>query len=371
MGAIQYSAVVGVVVVLSTVFAAFIPMQAARKKQYLVLSLGFLAFLTMFHSESVGSDTSMYLSRFNAVASTNDILGYIESSTMEPGYLLYSFLLSRITNNSQILFIVTGAITYLSIGRFLNRYCSAPGLFVCALVMMLYFDTYLSAIRQTLAMAITLFAYPYLRDGMLRKYVLVVLLAALFHYSALILLVAYPVCRLFADGQSTARPIRIILVIAVAVGASAFFDQIISLVLVFFPKYRYYDGSSVFSGEPQISIILKICVFGLMYAVPRLVSNLSEASDERADSIIRRASLLNIFLLFTSMNASVLTRLGGYCTCYALLGFSDSVASSKRTDSVSLTLFSLMLLYFYGLTIVLFRTPEWYTTYPFSFCFGM
>lgn len=139
---VHYTALALFALVLSLGFSAFSPMDVRVKRAYLTPALGVLAFMTMFRASTVGNDTQEYILTYLSVDRTPDIAAYIASSVIEPAYLLWNWLISRFTNDPQSLFVLTGTVVYLSIGRFLYKLVPAPGLVVFALVTMHIFDTY-------------------------------------------------------------------------------------------------------------------------------------------------------------------------------------------------------------------------------------
>ena len=365
---LHYTIVVLVVLTVSVLFSSFSTMSKRSKKWYLLASLGFLAFLTMFHGVEVGNDTAMYIDRFQSIARTGDLFAYIKSTTMEPGYLVFNYVLSRFTNNPQILFIASGLLVYSSLGLFLYRNCAAPGLAVFCVTTMQFFDMFLSGVRQALALAILLFAYSYIAKRKPVPFFLLVVLAALFHYTALLFAIAYPAAVFSLNREGRHQALRVLLVIVCIVAVYVWFDTLLSVALALFPKYSYYIGSAAFAGEPNLAIILRTIVYLLMFLIPRwLLANEHRARE--VDEGVARLSACNIILAAVSMNASVLGRLCMYFSPFSLVDYANNTNRLSREASVILTVLSLILLFFYGLTIVVFRMPAWYSTYPFSLCF--
>lgn len=365
----HYSAVVVIILVISILFSAFKSMESRDKKAYLIISLGFLSFLTMFHGPEVGNDTAMYTNRFLMIAGTDDVVSFIRDSTMEPGYILYNYVISRITDNPQALFVVSGLLIYCSVGRVLYRYCEAPGLVVFCLVTMQFFDMYLSGIRQVLALAILLFSYSYILEKRPAPFVFLVLLATTFHYTAILFLIAYPVANVKFNQDSSHRVLRAFAIVLVVMGVFFAFDPLLQFALSLFPKYRYYIGSSVFVSEPNLAIFLRTAVYLLMLLVPRIMSGKTGFPNGVNADDMTRFSLCNILLSIVSMNASVLGRLCVYFSPFAIIQYANSVNELEKSSSVIVVILSLILLFIFGLTIVIFRMPAWYSTYPYSFCF--
>lgn len=81
----------------------------------------------------------------------------------------------------------------LGLYRQIQYYSANPAIsFLTILTLGLYSFTF-SGLRQALALSILLYSYPYLKNKKFWRFVLVVVLASLFHSTALVFLVAYPV----------------------------------------------------------------------------------------------------------------------------------------------------------------------------------
>jgi hypothetical protein len=115
----------------------------------------------------------------------------ILGSVHEPGFMLLEKLLLFFTPNYQALFIATSFLIY---GLTFYYYWKfSPNICLSILIFLLLGQYYSSMnfVRQSMAVAITLFAVPFLQKRRLAAYLLIILLAALFHKSALIMIPFY------------------------------------------------------------------------------------------------------------------------------------------------------------------------------------
>ena len=363
---IHYSTLMLIIFACSVTFSAFAPMGRVQKRNYLIVSLGILALMTMFRGPFVGNDTQSYIGTFESIARTENIIGYIRSSSIEPGYILWNWIISRFSSDYQALFIISGLFVYLSIGRFIYRWASAPGLMVCAIVAMRLFDGYLSTMRQTLALAVLLFAFNCARENKPILFTLLSLIAAQFHMASLLFLCVYPIIHF---NYSVTDKMNKVLVAVVVIGFVGIlmvaFDQILSFLLRLFPKYRYYLGGSTVDGDPRLATLLNIAVYSLMIVVPSHIVENNKNNSQHGDAI-HRLALFNILILVVSINATIFTRFTGLFSLFSLCDFSSSVQQLKKRENAALSFISIGLLYIYGLVIALAKTPEWYSTYPYS-----
>lgn len=366
---VHYTALALFALVLSLGFSAFSPMEGRAKRAYLVVALGVLAFMTMFRASTVGNDTQEYILAYLSVARTPDIAAYIASSVIEPAYLLWNWLISRFTSDPQALFVLTGTVVYLSIGRFLYKWVPAPGLVVFALVTMHLFGTYLFTMRQTMAQAVLLFAFDFAYERKPVRFALLCVAAMQFHMAVLFFLLVYPVVNSkTGDGDAGARQVRLLLLAGGVVAIMVCFDGVLGVLMRLFPKYQYYLGGRTVDGKTRLATVLNIAVYSLMFFVPKLFNPAKSVVAAREETAFRRLSALNILTFIVSTNATILTRFTGLFTLFSVGEFSTSVSRLPRRERVVTVLLSVARLYAYGLVIAILRTPEWYTTYPFAFC---
>lgn len=180
LATVEFLGLVGYEVLIAYAMKAFWPMNQKKKIIYLFWALLPLALMTMFHSESIGNDTQAYTELFDAVCNMT-LKQALSNGRFEKGYMLFTYVLTRLFSSRQCVLIAEGAIVYLSLARWLNKWCKAPGLFVCLIVEMLEIDGWMSIQRQALAMAILFFAYDVLIEKKLLRFVVLVILAAQFH----------------------------------------------------------------------------------------------------------------------------------------------------------------------------------------------
>lgn len=152
------------------------------------------------------------------------------------------------------------------------------------------------------------------------------------------------------------------------IASSVIFDGVLGVLMRLFPKYQYYLGGRTVDGETRLATVLNIAVYSLMFFVPKLFNPAKGVLAAREETAFRRLSALNILVLIVSTNATILTRFTGLFTLFSVWEYSTSVSRLPRRERVVTVLLSVALLYAYGLVIAILRTPEWFTTYPFAFC---
>lgn len=366
VGATNYLEIYFNIVLFSLIFGAFGIMQPKKKKWYVIVLFGYLAFLTAFRMSYVGSDTPGYLASFRNIARYSSPFDYIKREGMEPGFVVFSWLVSRINNDPQTLLIVSSLIIYISTGKFVYKYIKNPGLFCCLFVGIMQFDFFMSAMRQSLSIAIILFFFDFVVKKKHFKFAIVCLLASTFHYSSILLFLLYPFVSTAKENNTSAAG-KFWGVICI-IGISLFFNKSMNIIIAIFPKYSSYLAAETFDGVPRLALILKISVYGLLFIIPKLLEK-EELYDNRFDALSEKLSYINICTLLVSMNAVALARFSNTFSMFATMYYVNQTISLKKEDYILLTIMTLLMFGLYGFIIVLLKTPEWTATFPIKLIF--
>ena len=367
---VEFLGVVSYEIFVAYVMKAFCPMQQKRKAIYLFWALFPLALMTMLHGENIGNDTHAYTELFDAVRSMT-LAQALSNGRFEKGYMLFTYILTRICSTRQSVLIAEGMIVYLSFARWLSKWSKAPGMVVCLIVEMLVIDEWMSVLRQALAMAILFFAFDALVEKKLLRFYILVVLAAQFHAVAYVFLLTWPMLWWFEEHRvnSLKKKWKFERLMAVcAVGIVLLMWPMINFLLRIFPKYQYYVAGAYMDGQARLAIVLKIIVYALMLMVPRWIKNQKwEAGQSVVELSLYRMALVNIVILIAANQATILTRFSGMFSIYAILGCSEQVAMLQyRKNRKLLTVAILILFALYGMIVTVYRTPAWQTTYPFE-----
>ena len=370
LAVVEFLGLVAYEILMAFFMGAFHPMENAKKKRYLFLALFPLVAMTMFHSENIGNDTRAYTDLFEDVKEMTLKMA-LSNGRFEKGYMLFTYVLTRLFSSRKCVLIAEGAIVYLSLSRWLNKWCKAPGLFVCLIVEMLEIDGWMSAVRQSLAVAVLLFAYDALVEKKLLRFFILVILAAQFHAVAYVFLLAWPMLWWVDEYRrnSLEKKWQFEKLMAVCVvGIALLTWPMINLLLKIFPKYQYYMSGVYMDGQARLAIVLKIIVYTLMLLAPRWIKNRKwEAGQSVVELSIYRIALVNIAILIAANQATILTRFSGMFSVYAVAEFSEQASKLKRGKNRKIvTVAALILFALYGVIITIYRTPEWQTTYPFE-----
>lgn len=171
-----------------------------RRFAYIFLC-GFLIFILMgFRSRYSGSaDTTTYCKMFDTFKGYSSFNSVIKNQKLDTYFFLFSeslfylyvWMIGRIFNHYQFLLIITSLIIIISICYFILKNSKNCQLSLMIFIAFGLFMFSMNGMRQVLAMSICLFAYNFAKDKKIIPFVLVVLLALLFHKSSVLFLIVY------------------------------------------------------------------------------------------------------------------------------------------------------------------------------------
>lgn len=159
-------------------------------KLFWSISMMILIFIMGFRDPAVGVDDASYIHNYN-LANSMSFNDYYLAHTTEPGFYFLLRIVNLIFNDYQWLFILSTIITiacfYKSISFEIENISLSLTVFIFASTQYFY---YFGIVRMGIAVAIISVAYRYIIQDKKKKFILLVLLATMFHYSALFAFIA-------------------------------------------------------------------------------------------------------------------------------------------------------------------------------------
>ena len=159
------------------------------KKYYMTIFLLLILFLVL-RSDKVGIDNNNYKSIFQYCHDLNfiDVFSY---ERHEIGYKYYNKIISLIYYNFNFFMIITAILSMIGVYYFIKNNSKN---YVYSLLIFITFNFYgffFGIYRQVLAISILLCSLKFVKERQLKKFILTVFLASLFHKTALIFLIVY------------------------------------------------------------------------------------------------------------------------------------------------------------------------------------
>jgi len=257
----------GIVFTLAVLFAHYArKLQDRQAKIMFILSGASLVLLGAFRAETVGTDVLVYMKRyFIAAQDVQNIFQYLGNNNGEPIYLILTFLTSKVFHNIQVLFffnelIIVGFV-YMAIWKQKEKvYIEIAILFF---VLVFYGQT-LNTTRQSIAMAIILYAFSEFLNGNCKRYIIFCFIAIGFHYSAIIA-VTIPLLYLYSKREIAKKGKVIFAVFALVL--IGFYEHIFTVcvkLIPFLPK-RYLDD--VYLHREFNIPLCEVGLWGIMFII--------------------------------------------------------------------------------------------------------
>lgn len=311
---------------------------------------------------SVGYDSAQYRIAF---LKTRDLsFGNLGLLRYEYGFTFLCKCLNLLTNNWQILFLVTSIFINYCVLRFIKKNSDNPLLSVLMYVLMNFYFFYISAMRQALAISIVLLGYEYLKSDKFIKFLIFVGIACLFHGSAILAILFIPIKKI--KYSKNFLPILCIILVV-----SFFFGRDIFAILARFSSRLSDYASSKFYAENYFGALLQfilnfiLYVFGLMVLFKKGKTSLDDKNDTLSP-LVGILAVANIFLVLT-MKVSIFNRFSPFFSVFIIIWIPNiikRIPKGKDRFFINIGLVSVLTLYWLIINIL---RPEWYGVNPFKF----
>ena len=249
----------------------------------------------------------------------------------DPGLRLIAKISTFIYDDPVTMFFIA-ALIFMTL-YVVTLYRNGDDFFAC-IVMFFISGTFLDScngVRQSLAVAIIFFGFPYLRDRKFFKYLITILIATAFHSTAIIMLPVY-----FLLSRKTTWW-RILLTVGGAVLLSFSYSYIFDMVETITEKnvnleYSYYEqGVSIF----RVAVAVAPCV---------LLPFVDKEKFEQ-DSIYINILIFNAALMCITANSAFLARVGMYSTGFLCIAL-PKILSDLRLKHADFIRFGVYVCYF-------------------------
>ncbi|GGE30466.1 transmembrane protein EpsG [Pullulanibacillus camelliae] len=227
----------------------------------------------------------------------------------EFGFYFLQWLLHHFSNNPQMLIFTTACITNMLIVLVLYHYSRFFELSIYILITSGAFTVSMNGIRQALAAAILFAATAFLLHGYWKRYIVVVLLAATIHQSALIFIPIYFIVRRKAWTKVTFLLLLCAVVIAFSFNtfSTLLFDALSDT------KYEHYSQFS----EGGASLV-RVAVSAVPLIIAYFGRERLRALWDKSDIIVNLSLLGFIFMVIATKNW-IFARFDIYFDLYSIL----------------------------------------------------
>ncbi len=330
----------------------FDPNSEKGRNRYIIAVAIILASVSSLRAYTVGVDTLQFVDAYSRTS--------FEGSRYEPGFILLIRLLNAVFgSNPQALVISTSCFITFSIAWAIKRCdCNAVVAYFLYITLLAYAAN-MNLMRQALAASFILLAIPCLMNGRYLKYLFAVVLASLFHSSALVMLVLLPL--------SFVEPGRKTIIAYFAVTAAMFMTpgSIWDFVTQNFEQYESYSRSKWAGGNELAAPIMTVMDIALLYASWHVNEKANEKSNESL-RVLFHGAMLQIVFQALACTINIFQRLTTFTSFLLILYFASVFKDFKTRERFLFLYFTLGISVAFFAIVMVFR-PQWYGVVPFSF----
>lgn len=297
------------------------------KKRYCIIVGILMTAVVGFRSIHMGmGDTeNIYIPLFNRLSnmSLQESLNFVINKDIEIIFYMLTRIYLIFTQNVRIYLLLLAIPLNFAVARLIYKYSKIPALSFIMFLSLNYFPLSFTLLRHCVALAILIISYDYIYNRKLGKFVITVLVAGLFHRTAWVFLIAYPLLN-FRYSYKNLIGIGVFLTFSYALG-----EKILNwfFTIIKTGHFAYYSNA-----EPNtitfFCINLVIILF-VMLLVPKY------QKEERANL------MMNLVTLGTCIASCMLFigeafRISNFFTIYSILLLPNAINLMKNTKDILL-----------------------------------
>ena len=320
------------------------------RKRFVVLACLLLIVVSGLRSYSVGVDTLQYWGAYQTA--------WVDNSWYEGGFVALLRILNGVSPEPQLLLFFTSAFMTACVGYAVYRLECNPVLALFLYISLLTYATFMNLMRQGLAAAIIIAAVPWLVSGKRLRFAAAVLIASLFHSTAIAMFALIPLTML----RPSKKVIMGYCVVGIALALSP--DAVWGFIGDNFDKYSTYSVSAWSGGNALAAPIMTVMDVLLLFVSHQFGACPAGKDDE--ERILFHGSMLQVAFQFLACFINIFQRLTTFTSfflaLYVALRFTKVDTRLKFLLVYSIYVFTAV----FFAVIMLYR-PQWHGVVPFSF----
>lgn len=300
----------------------------SRKKICIIYSFILLLCVIIFRNTNVGTDYNDYLNAIRRVQTDN--MYSSDEQWLSVGFRLTIKVISMMSFNDSIVpFIVVGLTATITLYCFYKAFyelSSYPPLSLYIFISFCLYFQIMNQFRQMFAIAVSFFAYKYI-DKSIVKYMLLILIAALFHSSAIIMIPLYFVVKFEINYKI------IITYITMSTISLLCYDKI----LILLSKTTYgstYIGWSKYNGSFETSVIINLFVRIILLVISMGVYRRIVDKKPKSKILYHMIIICTILQIFTVFSY-IFGRITTYFYVYYILLLPDVIKEYRKFFAVN------------------------------------
>jgi hypothetical protein len=322
-----------------------------------IISFLFLFIFSGFRHYEILNDSLAYKEIFDNTLTYN--FTDIFTGRIEPFYQLINKLIkSFISNDYSVLFIITSIIIQLSILKFIFKNSSKVWFSVYLFFSFRFYLFSLSAIRQGIALGLTLLAFNYLKKNEKKYFILIVLIASLFHYSALI----FYLVLIFRNSKFEKNKVIIMSILTLII------FSLIGPILSVYSEYSTYGSDYLDVGtKDNFSDSFGAILIFLMTLTSLLFSLYFKKKYLRVYDLELWLLFFGTMISFVTIKFPILMRFTYYFSIFSIILIPNVISYLKYSSQRRYLRHAWIIVTTAYILTILYLRPEWYNFYPYKF----
>lgn len=182
-----------------------LPMTKINKKKYcIIIGLLMTAIIGLRSIDmGMGDTREIYISIFDQLANLTmkESVNFIKNADIEFVFYMMTKIYLLITENLRVYIFLLSIPLNLAVSRLIYKYSKMPSVSFIMFLSLNYFGFSFTLIRHCIALAILIYSYDFIYEKDIKKFLISVFIAGLFHRTAWLFLIAYPISNYVKIGE--------------------------------------------------------------------------------------------------------------------------------------------------------------------------
>lgn len=232
------------------------------------------------------------------------------------GFYILTYILYQINSDPQFMILIVALLTQLMNFKFFLQYRSYLELELYVYIASGFYFVSMNGMRQSLAAGVVILSTKYIVNGNFKKFLLMTLLAAALHQSAIIMLPIYFICRCKAWSK------KVFLLMFFALIGTGLFYELLPILERVVEGTNYAHYIKVFmEGTEEGANILRVAVSCIPCILAYMIRDSLE--DNMFNRVFINMSVINLIFMIFSIQTWIFARFSIYFNLYncILLGY--------------------------------------------------
>ena len=313
------------ILIIMTAFIKVLPLD--KKKNKIYINISFIILFIILILREPYSDMIRYIQVFKQ---TNlQTFSSILELRWEVLYLVLNLIVKLFTESERIFIIVLAVLTLVGPYTFIKKYSDNYFFSLIFFIILGIYNYNFYIIRQAIAISILLMSIKHIEQKSLIKFLLYIIVAAGFHTSSIIFIIAYPLCNI----KINIKGIIIYFFSSILVFLSS--KKIVSLIYSISSYSTYSERQSVSDGKGRLIllILIFIAVLILNYKNGKIDLNSKKIFDKREkgdkNTIFFNMLMIGIIFQVLAIRQSVIVRLANIFITGAIILIPNAIYETK------------------------------------------